>query len=67
MVAFTCTYIYVCMYVMYVCLCVCVCVCICIHACTVPQVGTGFSFTGSEQGYSTNEDQVADNLYEYVM
>ena len=31
------------------------------------QVGTGFSFTDSEEGYSTNEDQVADNLYEYVL
>lgn len=27
-------------------------------------VGTGFSFTDSDEGYSTNEDQVADNLYE---
>ena len=32
----------------------------------MPQVGTGFSFTDSEEGYSRNEDQVADNLYEYA-
>ena len=34
--------------------------------CILTQVGTGFSFTDSDKGYSTNEDQVADNLYEYV-
>ena len=40
---------------------------LCMHVCMyVLQVGTGFSFTDSEEGYSTNEDQVADNLYEYV-
>ncbi|GFS50308.1 probable serine carboxypeptidase CPVL [Trichonephila inaurata madagascariensis] len=29
-------------------------------------VGTGFSFTGSEDGYVTNEDEVADDLYEFL-
>ena len=31
----------------------------------VLQVGAGFSFTDSQEGYSTNQDQIADNLYEY--
>lgn len=26
-------------------------------------VGTGFSFTDSDKGYATNEDDVAENLY----
>ncbi|GFQ91983.1 probable serine carboxypeptidase CPVL, partial [Trichonephila clavata] len=29
-------------------------------------VGTGFSFTGSDDGYVTNEDEVADDLYEFL-
>ncbi|XP_065897203.1 probable serine carboxypeptidase CPVL [Dysidea avara] len=27
-------------------------------------IGAGFSFTDSDEGYSSNEDQIADNLYE---
>ena len=30
------------------------------------QIGAGFSFTDSDEGYSSNEDQIADNLYEYA-
>jgi len=30
-------------------------------------VGTGFSFTDNKQGYSTNENMVADNLYEFLL
>ena len=36
------------------------------HWYNLSQVGTGFSFTDSDEGYSRNEKQVADNLYEYV-
>ena len=31
------------------------------------QIGAGFSFTDSDEGYSRNEDQIADNLYEYAL
>ena len=30
-------------------------------------VGTGFSFTNSSQGLSVNEEQVAENLYKYIL
>jgi len=36
----------------------------CVNCDNVFQVGTGFSFTDSDDGYSTNEIEVADNLYE---
>ena len=39
---------------------------LCHTSCLCTQVGTGFSFTDSEEGYSSNQDQIADNLYEYV-
>lgn len=29
------------------------------------QVGTGFSFTNEDEGYSRNESDVANNLYRY--
>lgn len=32
-----------------------------------PKVGTGFSFTDHFQGYATSEDDVAQDLYRYVM
>ena len=30
-------------------------------------VGSGYSFTDDEKGYSTNENSVADNLYEFLL
>ena len=29
-------------------------------------IGTGFSYTNSSEGFSTNENSVADNLYEFL-
>ena len=40
----------------------CVRTCVCVHLGTT-QVGTGFSFTQKDSGYSTNEVEVGANLY----
>ena len=56
---------------MYVCVgevqvCVCACMCAYVHVCVhlgTTQVGTGFSFTQKDSGYSTNEVEVGANLY----